>query len=137
MVLREGMTVVAIGAVIGVLLAAAAGRVLSIVLFVGALDPLSFGLALAILTGVAAPANWVPANRASRVDPMVALTAPRCVVGPGPSPVQANSRCAPTSAFISLLSRRWWTFTSSMVHSKDAIRSVTFSIPRTRRSRSA
>lgn len=75
MVLREGMALVAVGAGIGVLLAAAGARVLSSVLFVGALDPASFGLAVGALGAVAALANWVPAHRASRVDPMVALRA--------------------------------------------------------------
>jgi len=73
MVLREGMALVAVGAAIGVLLAATSGRFLSSVLFVGALDPVSFGVAVSVLAGVAALANWVPARRASRVDPMVAF----------------------------------------------------------------
>jgi predicted permease len=75
MVLREGMALVAVGAVIGVLLAAASARLLSSVLFVGALDLVSFGVALGGLAVVAALANWVPAHRASRVDPMVAVKA--------------------------------------------------------------
>jgi ABC-type antimicrobial peptide transport system permease subunit len=69
------MALVAVGAVIGVLLAAASARFLSSVLFVGALDLVSFGVALGGLAVVAALANWVPAHRASRVDPMVAVKA--------------------------------------------------------------
>ncbi len=75
MVLREGMALVAVGAVIGVLLAAASARFLSSVLFVGPLDLVSFALACGILAAVAALANFVPARRASRVDPMVAVRA--------------------------------------------------------------
>jgi cell division protein FtsX len=75
MVLREGMVVVGIGGVVGGAIAAASGRVLSSVLFVGSFDLASFGLAFAALAAVAALANWIPARRASRVDPMVALRA--------------------------------------------------------------
>ncbi len=73
LVLRQGMTLVVVGGVVGAGLAAAAGQLLSSVLFVSPIDPLAFGMALAILLAVAAFANWVPARRASRVDPMVAL----------------------------------------------------------------
>ena len=73
LVLRQGMTLVVVGGVVGAALAAAAGRLLSSVLFVSPLDPMAFGMALAILLAVAAFANWVPARRASRVDPMISL----------------------------------------------------------------
>jgi predicted permease len=73
MVLRRGMLLVAVGGVLGAVLAGAGARLLSSVLFVGAFDPLSFGVAFLVLAGVAAFANWVPARRAARVDPMVAL----------------------------------------------------------------
>ena len=73
MVLGEGMVLVAIGGVIGVALAAAAARVLSSVLFVGAFDLVSFAVAFGVLALVALLANAVPARRAARVDPMVAL----------------------------------------------------------------
>ena len=73
MVMREGMVLVAIGGVIGAALAAVAGRALSGALFVGAFDALSFTMAFAILAAAAALANVVPAWRASRVDPMIAL----------------------------------------------------------------
>jgi hypothetical protein len=54
-------------------LAAAVRARLSGVLFVGAFDPLSFGIAFLVLASVSAVANWLPARRAARVDPMVAL----------------------------------------------------------------
>jgi putative ABC transport system permease protein len=73
MVLRQGMTMVVIGAVIGAVLAVLGAQALSSVLFVGAFDVVSFAVALGVLTAVAALANWIPAHRASRVDPMVAL----------------------------------------------------------------
>jgi ABC-type antimicrobial peptide transport system permease subunit len=73
MVLGEGMVLVAIGGVIGAVLAGAVARVLSSVLFVAPLDAVSFGLAFGVLALVALLANLVPARRAARVDPMVAL----------------------------------------------------------------
>jgi predicted permease len=73
MVVRRGMVLVGIGGLLGAVLAAAAARVLSGVLYVGAFDAVSFGLAFAALATVAVLAHWVPAWRASRVDPMVAL----------------------------------------------------------------
>jgi macrolide transport system ATP-binding/permease protein len=73
MVLRRGVVLVAIGGVLGAVLAGAGGRLLSSVLFVGAFDPVSFGAAFLVLAMVAACAYWFPARRAARVDPMVAL----------------------------------------------------------------
>ncbi|HEX6314078.1 MAG TPA: ABC transporter permease [Gemmatimonadaceae bacterium] len=73
MVMREGMVLVAIGGAVGAALAAVAGQALSGALFVGAFDLLSFAMAFAVLLSVAALANAVPAWRASRVDPMIAL----------------------------------------------------------------
>jgi predicted lysophospholipase L1 biosynthesis ABC-type transport system permease subunit len=73
MVMREGMVLVGIGGAIGAALAAVAGQALSGALYVGAFDVLSFTMAFAVLAIAAALANVVPAWRASRVDPMVAL----------------------------------------------------------------
>lgn len=73
MVLGEGMLLVAIGGVLGAVLAAAAARVLSSALFVGPFDAVSFAIAFGVLAFVALLANAVPARRAARVDPMVAL----------------------------------------------------------------
>ncbi|MEX2526689.1 MAG: ABC transporter permease [Gemmatimonadota bacterium] len=73
LVLRRGMTLVAVGGVVGVLMAGGLGQALSRVLYVSAFDPVSFGAALAVLGAVAALANWIPARRASRVEAMEAL----------------------------------------------------------------
>jgi predicted permease len=74
LVLRQGMIVVAVGIVLGLAGAAAVSRVLSSVLYgVSAVDPVSFGAAVAVLVSVAALANYIPAKRATRVDPVIAL----------------------------------------------------------------
>lgn len=73
LVMGRGMALVLVGGVFGAALAAAGARLLSSVLFVGAFDPVSFGVAFLMLAAVAALANWVPAQRAARVDPMVVL----------------------------------------------------------------
>ena len=69
------MLLVAIGGAIGVALAAAVARVLSSVLFVQPFDVVSFAIPFGGLTLVALLANALPARRAARVDPMVALRA--------------------------------------------------------------
>ena len=73
MVLGEGMALVAVGGAIGAVLAARGAQVLSSVLFVPAFDAISFGIALGVLAAVAFVANAVPARRAARIDPVVAL----------------------------------------------------------------
>ena len=73
MVLGEGMLLVGIGGAIGAALAAAAARLMSSVLFVAPFDAASFAIAFGVLALVALAANAVPARRAARVDPMVAL----------------------------------------------------------------
>ena len=73
MVMKEGMVLVFVGGVTGAGLAALASRALSGVLYVGPFDVPSFAMAFAVLAAVAALANAVPAWRASRVDPMIAL----------------------------------------------------------------
>jgi putative ABC transport system permease protein len=74
MMLRQGMRLLVIGLVVGFAGALATSRVLRAMLFqVSATDPLThFGVAL-LLAAVAAVACWIPARRASRVDPMEAL----------------------------------------------------------------
>ncbi len=73
MVLKRGMLTVAAGGVLGGVLAVLGARALSGVLYVGALDPASFAAAFAVLAAVAVLAHWIPARRASAVDPALAL----------------------------------------------------------------
>jgi putative ABC transport system permease protein len=76
LILRQGMTLAAIGASIGLLIAFGATRLLKSVLYgVDAMDPATFLGVTLLLGAVALLACWIPALRASRVDPMVALRA--------------------------------------------------------------
>jgi predicted permease len=76
MVLRQGLTLAGIGLVIGLGAAAAFTRVASTLLFgVKPTDPLTFGAVGVFMLIVAAVASLVPARRATRVDPLVALRA--------------------------------------------------------------
>ncbi|HEY6909094.1 MAG TPA: ABC transporter permease [Myxococcales bacterium] len=76
LVVRDGMRLAGVGIVIGFGLAAALSRVLRGMLFgVSAYDPLSYALLTVVLAGVALLASWVPARRAARVDPAIALRA--------------------------------------------------------------
>jgi len=74
MVLRQAMAPVLVGIVIGVAGALAISRVVARLLFgLSATDPATFGTVGAILLLVALVASWVPARRASRLDPLLAL----------------------------------------------------------------
>lgn len=74
MVLREGVQLMAVGAAIGLVLSYLLGTVLAGLLFrVKATDPLVFSAAVLLLCAVSLLACYVPARRAARVDPMVAL----------------------------------------------------------------
>jgi len=73
-VIRESLTLVATGAVLGIPVAWAAARLLSGFLpGVTSSDPLAYAGAVAVLAAVTLVASWMPARRASRVDPVVAL----------------------------------------------------------------
>lgn len=74
MVLKETMLVTAAGLAIGVGVAALLGRLVSGSLYgVAAFDPLTGGLASVTILAAASVAGWLPARRASRIDPMAAL----------------------------------------------------------------
>jgi ABC-type antimicrobial peptide transport system permease subunit len=74
--LRHGVTLTVIGLAIGVAGAAALTRFMSTLLFgVSAMDPITYAAVSALLGGVALLATWLPARRASRVDPIAALRA--------------------------------------------------------------
>lgn len=74
MVLRQGMLPAAAGCAVGLALAAAAARGLRALLFgVAPGEPAIYAAALALLGGVTLAACYLPARRATRVDPMVAL----------------------------------------------------------------
>ena len=74
MVLRQGMTLALVGLALGVPAALALTRLMSSLLFqISPYDPLTFATVSAVLIGVAFAACYVPARRATRVDPVVAL----------------------------------------------------------------
>jgi len=74
MVMRESMMLVAGGVAIGLALAVAGGRLVATLLFgLPPTDPSTICLAIAVMVMVSGLAGYLPARRASRVDPMVAL----------------------------------------------------------------
>jgi ABC-type antimicrobial peptide transport system permease subunit len=76
MLTGSGMKLVAVGGVVGLALALVVARLLSQLLFgVGAFDPITFVAVPAVLGGVALLAAYLPARRASRIDPVSALRA--------------------------------------------------------------
>ena len=74
MVVREAGRLAAAGVVLGIAGAVAFTRLLGSLLFgVTAWDPAAYAVATLVLAGVAIVAAWVPARRAARVDPALAL----------------------------------------------------------------
>jgi len=76
LVIRQGMALAVAGIVIGLSGAFALTRYLESLLFeVKPADPLTFGVVVLLLLGVSLLACWIPARRATKVDPLVALRA--------------------------------------------------------------
>jgi predicted permease len=75
---RHGLVLTAAGLVLGLAGASGLTRLMSTLLFgVGAIDPLTYATAAIGLGGVAMLASYLPARRAARVDPVVALRGER------------------------------------------------------------
>jgi len=74
MVLKHGVLLVLTGAIIGVGASFGVSQLLGSLLYgVRAGDPLTLAAAGGLLVAVATAASWLPARRATRVDPLVAL----------------------------------------------------------------
>jgi ABC-type antimicrobial peptide transport system permease subunit len=74
MMLRESLLLVAAGMALGIPVALAATRLIAVALYgIRPADPASFVAAGVLMLLVSGAAAWIPAQRASRVDPMTAL----------------------------------------------------------------
>ncbi len=74
LVVTQGMKLALSGVVLGILISLIVTQLIANLLFgVGAADPVTLVLLTALLTFVAFLANYIPARRAAKVDPMVAL----------------------------------------------------------------
>ncbi len=74
MVLREDLALLAVGFIVGLPAAIAASKLIESLLFgVTATDPTTIVIASAVMIGVGVAAGYLPAQRASRVDPLIAL----------------------------------------------------------------
>jgi len=76
LIVGQAMAIVAISLIVGLAGAFAATRLLNSLLFgVGASDPITFAAIVLLVSAVAFVAAWLPARRATRVDPIIALRA--------------------------------------------------------------
>ena len=73
MILRETGLLLVVGLIAGVALSAMGLQLITRRLYGLPTDPVAFAIAAAVLAGVGLVAAWIPAYRASRVDPLVAL----------------------------------------------------------------
>jgi ABC-type antimicrobial peptide transport system permease subunit len=74
MVVGQGVLLAGIGAVVGLAVAGAVTRIMTSLLFqTSAVDPLTYAVASAGLLGAAAIASYLPARRASSINPVEAL----------------------------------------------------------------
>jgi ABC-type antimicrobial peptide transport system permease subunit len=74
MVVGQGLVLALIGVGLGLAGAFGLARLLTSLLYgVSPTDPVSYAAIAGLLVGVAALASWLPARRAARVDPMIAL----------------------------------------------------------------
>jgi ABC-type antimicrobial peptide transport system permease subunit len=74
MILRQSLVLAAWGLVVGTAAALAGTKLIEALLFeVQARDPLAIGLAAAMMLAVSLAAGYIPARRAARVNPIVAL----------------------------------------------------------------
>jgi ABC-type antimicrobial peptide transport system permease subunit len=74
LVMAQGMKLAVSGVVLGLALAWGLTRLIASLLFgVTAADPMTFGMVAAILAAVALAAAYVPARRATTIDPLIAL----------------------------------------------------------------
>ena len=74
MVMSNALRMAGMGVAIGIVLSLVSTRLMSTMLFgVGTADPLTLALTIIMLPAVALLASYIPARRATRVDPMIAL----------------------------------------------------------------
>jgi len=71
--LRQGLLLVAAGAAIGIVAAVVISRLISNLLYVSPTDPQTFVLTTLVLAAVALLASFIPARRATTVDPVIVL----------------------------------------------------------------
>jgi len=74
LILRDGVVLTLTGIVLGLILSFGVARLLGSVIYTGsAFDPLTFSLAPLVVVVVSLLAAYIPARRASRINPVIAL----------------------------------------------------------------